>query len=113
MVLVSLDRDSELLAIIRSNGRFAINILSSGQSDLASRFARKGADKFDGISWHLDGRTPRLRGVCGWLSCTVSSLIDGGDHIVALGTVTAAQACPGDPLTYHARTFGTHAAVDV
>jgi flavin reductase (DIM6/NTAB) family NADH-FMN oxidoreductase RutF len=56
--------------------------------------------------------TPRLRGVCGWLSCTVSSLVDAGDHVVALATVTAAQACHGDPLTYHARTFGTHTRVD-
>lgn len=113
MVLVSLDRDSDLLSLVRTTRLFAVNILSSGQADLALRFALKGADKFDGISWERDAGMPRLRGVCGWLSCTVSNLVDGGDHVVALSTVTAAQAGPGDPLTYHARTFGTHTVVDV
>jgi flavin reductase (DIM6/NTAB) family NADH-FMN oxidoreductase RutF len=113
MVLVSLDRGSDLLSMVRTTRLFAVNILSSGQADLALRFARKGADKFHGISWDLDAGVPRLSGLCGWLVCTVSDLIDGGDHVVALGTVTAAQSSPGDPLTYYARTFGTHAIVDV
>jgi flavin reductase (DIM6/NTAB) family NADH-FMN oxidoreductase RutF len=112
MILVSLDRGSDLLGLVRNTRRFAVNVLSSGQAELALTFARKGADKFDGISWRLDRGVPRLDGVCGWLSCEVSTLVDGGDHVVALGFVLAAEACPGAPLTYHARTFGTHAAAD-
>jgi flavin reductase (DIM6/NTAB) family NADH-FMN oxidoreductase RutF len=76
------------------------------------RFARKGADKFRGVDWQLESGMPRLGGVCGWLRCEVTGLVDGGDHVIALGTVTAARAYPGEPLTYHARTFGTHSAAD-
>jgi flavin reductase (DIM6/NTAB) family NADH-FMN oxidoreductase RutF len=112
MVLVSLDRGSDLLAMVRTTGRFAVNILARAQAEVAMQFARKGADKFHGVDWQLVAGTPRLGGVCGWLCCEASGLVDGGDHVIALGTVIAAEACPGEPLTYHARTFGTHSAAE-
>lgn len=43
MVLVALDRRSELLGLITSSLRFGINVLGGGQSALALAFARKGA----------------------------------------------------------------------
>jgi hypothetical protein len=39
--------------------------------------------------------------------------VDGGDHVVALGTVVAAETLDGLPLTYHGRVFGTHSALEV
>ncbi|WP_448628400.1 flavin reductase [Geodermatophilus sp. URMC 64] len=40
-----------------------------------------------------------------------AQLVDGGDHVVVLGNVVRATADGGPPLTYHARTFGTHSVV--
>jgi flavin reductase (DIM6/NTAB) family NADH-FMN oxidoreductase RutF len=42
----------------------------------------------------------------------VHELVDGGDHVVVLGTVLAADTVAGPPLTYHGRAFGTHAALE-
>lgn len=113
MVLVSLDRSSELLAMVKQTGRFGVNVLGSEQSRLALAFATKGGTgKFNGVRWEADHGLPRLRGAPGWLACDVSSLVEGGDHIVALGTVTIAETAPGRPLTYHGRVFGTHAALE-
>src|SRR3954469_19110691 len=42
MVQVSLDHGSELLALVRDSGTFGLNVLSSGQSALATMFATKG-----------------------------------------------------------------------
>jgi flavin reductase (DIM6/NTAB) family NADH-FMN oxidoreductase RutF len=112
MLLVSLDRDSDLLALIRATGRFGVNVLGSRQSELALTFARKGATKFDGVEWTCAQGVPRLRGVVGWLACQLTDLVEGGDHIIALGTVVAAEVVPGPPLTYHARAFGTHATLE-
>jgi flavin reductase (DIM6/NTAB) family NADH-FMN oxidoreductase RutF len=50
--------------------------------------------------------------VSGWLACEVSGLVDGGDHVIALGTVVTAELGGSTPLTYHARAFGTHVAFD-
>jgi flavin reductase (DIM6/NTAB) family NADH-FMN oxidoreductase RutF len=114
MVLVSLDRGSDLLALVRESGRFGVNVLGATQSALALAFARKGGTgKFSGVRWDVDHGLPRLPGAPGWLACDVSALVEGGDHVVALGTVVAAETLDGRPLTYHGRVFGTHAALEV
>ncbi|WP_256671540.1 flavin reductase family protein [Nocardia cyriacigeorgica] len=109
MVLVALDRGSSLLTTVREGRRFGVNILAAEQSDLAGKFARKGADKFEGVAWELDDAVPRIGGVGGFLACRVTGFVDGGDHVVVLGQVSAARPATGSPLTYHSRVFGTHA----
>ncbi len=109
MVLVCLDRRSDLLAVLRRAGRFGVNVLGSSHSELALRFAKKGTDKFLGVAWDDQDGLPRLGGAPGWLACDVADLVDGGDHVIVLGTVLAAQAAHVEPLTYHRRSFGTHA----
>lgn len=108
MVLVALDRGSDLLAVVREQRRFGVNILGHGQDELALAFARKGTDKFDGIEWSLSAGTPRINGAPGWVACAAADLVDGGDHVVVLGHVEDADRTDHPPLTYHRRTFGTH-----
>lgn len=108
MVLVALDRRSELLRRLGPEHPFGVNVLGSSQATLAAAFARKGDDKFAGVQWDESHGAPRLEGCPGWLACTVTRLVDGGDHVVVLGDVRAAAAAGGSPLTYHARAFGTH-----
>ncbi|MEY1676332.1 flavin reductase family protein [Gordonia sp. ABKF26] len=113
MILVSLDRGSDLLAIVRRTGRFGVNVLAHDQAEVALRFARKGDDKFDGVCWSDSAGLPRIDGASGWLACTTEALVDGGDHVVALGNVVATGTTPAPPLTYHDRVFGTHRAFEV
>lgn len=113
MVVVSLDHASDLLALLRQTGRFALNVLSSTQSDIALTFARKGSDKFAGVDWRLDSGLPRVGGCVGWLACTVAQLVPGGDHTLALGNIVGADHMDAPPLTYRQRRFGTHNAFDV
>jgi flavin reductase (DIM6/NTAB) family NADH-FMN oxidoreductase RutF len=111
LVLVSLDRGSQLLEVIAAAGRFGVNVLSGDQTALAARFATRGPDKFDGVAWRSDWISPRLEGVAGFLDCEVTATLDGGDHVIVQGLVRGAEveAQQGNPpLTYHRRTFGTH-----
>jgi flavin reductase (DIM6/NTAB) family NADH-FMN oxidoreductase RutF len=110
MLLVALDRGSDLLARLELAAPFGVNVLGAGQARLAAAFARKGPDKFAGIQWRVEDGAPRLLGSPGWLACTVARLVDGGDHVVVLGYVVRAATTGGPPLTYSARTFGTHVA---
>jgi flavin reductase (DIM6/NTAB) family NADH-FMN oxidoreductase RutF len=113
MVLVSLDRGSDLLAMVTETRRFGVNVLGAHQSAIALAFARKGGtSKFNGVRWDVDHGLPRLPGAPGWLACDVETFVDGGDHVVALGLVVAAETTEGRPLTYHGRIFGTHAALE-
>lgn len=109
MVLVSLARGSETLKLVRSSGRFGLNILGADQASTALSFAKKGgAGKFHGTRWELNNDLPRIPLAPGWIACTVAELVDGGDHVIALGNVDAAELVEGRPLIYHGRLFGTH-----
>ena len=72
MVLVSLDRGSDLLALVRETGRFGVNVLGSTQSALALSFARKGPDKFTDVEWVTSTTaSPGCPDAPGWLACEV------------------------------------------
>jgi flavin reductase (DIM6/NTAB) family NADH-FMN oxidoreductase RutF len=109
MLLVSLDNTSQLLSRVTTGVRLGINILSSGQHQIATRFAKKGNDKFDAVDWSEEDGAPRISGCHAWAAVTVEQLVPAGDHTVVLGGVVGAAAAPGlSPLTYHRRIFGTH-----
>jgi flavin reductase (DIM6/NTAB) family NADH-FMN oxidoreductase RutF len=112
MVLIALGLGSGLLRLLRRTNRFALNVLSSGQRDLALIFARKGGDKFDAVAWSLSDGLPRLHGTAAWLACEVDGIVAGGDHRIAMGRVIDADHTALPPLTYHRRLFGTHATID-
>jgi flavin reductase (DIM6/NTAB) family NADH-FMN oxidoreductase RutF len=107
MVLVSLDRSSDLLAIVSESRVFGINVLNHGQKELALNFARKGPDKFEDVEWELDRGVPRIVGAATWLVCKLEQLHDGGDHLIAMGLVEHAESGPGNPLLYRRHEFGT------
>jgi len=108
MILVCLDRRSNLLRVVERTLRFGVNILGRDQSHLAMTFARKGDDKFTGVDWTFDHGLPRLGGSPVWIACNVADLSDGGDHVIVLGAIEDTQTIDVPPLTYHRRVFGTH-----
>ncbi|MDT2006195.1 flavin reductase family protein [Rhodococcus opacus] len=110
-VLVSLDRGSDLLALVLGSGRFGMNVLGSGQSALAGQFARKGSDKFQDVAWRVDGGVPRIADVPHWIAAEVMETLEVADHTVVFGRVVDIASATIPPLTYHGRVFGTHAAL--
>jgi flavin reductase (DIM6/NTAB) family NADH-FMN oxidoreductase RutF len=108
MVVIALDRASDLLAMLRRTQRFGVNVLGSSQRALAEQFADKGADKFRGVTWTAERGLPRLAEAVGWLSCRAQAFVDGGDHVLVPGLVEQAIAAPAPPLAYHRRVYGTH-----
>jgi flavin reductase (DIM6/NTAB) family NADH-FMN oxidoreductase RutF/dTDP-glucose pyrophosphorylase len=105
LVLVALDRSSDLLALLKETGRFAINLLSSGQEELGLACAKKGPEKFQTVPWHEDLGLPRIDGAAAWLACDVQELLPGGDHIIVVGLVTACETGEDEALVYHRRRF--------
>jgi flavin reductase (DIM6/NTAB) family NADH-FMN oxidoreductase RutF len=110
MVLVALDRNSDLLALIERTRRYGINVLTRGQERFAQRFARKGRNKFTGVEWHFEDGLPRLPDTQAWLACDVADLVPGGDHVIATGRVFSAEHRETAPLVYQERTFWALAA---
>jgi len=89
-------------------GAFAVNILGEDHGELATRFARKGGDKFAGVELS-DGEQgqPLLAGAIAQLECRVSEQVAAGTHIVFIAEVQAAGARLGaPPLAYFRGRFG-------
>lgn len=107
MLLVCLNKTSETQAAVLASGVFGVNILGEDQGQLAYRFAKKGAQKFDGVSVRRgEGGLPLLHDALAHIECRVTETVTGGTHTVFLGEVVQAAGRDGPPLTYFRGRFG-------
>ena len=84
---------------IRDAGTFCVNVLSSAQTELCWRFARKSVEApFDGIEWRWSEVTgsPILAGVLAWIDCSIEAVVDTGDHHFVMGRVVQLQDVAGE-----------------
>ncbi|MFG1978046.1 flavin reductase family protein [Nonomuraea fuscirosea] len=103
MISFAAAQASRTWPLIREVGAFCVNVLAEGQEALSSAFARSGGDKYRGVRWWTgrDG-APMLQDACAWIECDLLSEYDGGDHVIAVGQVTALYAAASrEPLIYH------------
>jgi flavin reductase (DIM6/NTAB) family NADH-FMN oxidoreductase RutF len=105
LLLVALDRESNLLRHLRRTGRFGLSLLAAGQEEIGRACARKDDDKFIGVAWDEDDGLPRIREAVAWIACDVHSILPGGDHLIVTGLVTRCETVAGAPLVYHRRRF--------
>jgi flavin reductase (DIM6/NTAB) family NADH-FMN oxidoreductase RutF len=105
LVLVALDRKSDLLELLHRTGRFAINLLACDQADIGLDCAKKGEDKLASVRWQPEDGLPRIEDAAAWLSCEVDQILPGGDHEIVIGLVTACDTGTDEPLVYHRRRF--------
>ncbi|MDQ0389289.1 flavin reductase (DIM6/NTAB) family NADH-FMN oxidoreductase RutF [Streptomyces sp. DSM 42143] len=81
-----------------------VHVLGEHQQDLATTFARSGADRFAAPTAWREGPegVPVLDGVLAWLVCRVVARVPAGDHRVVLAEVLLGDpAGAGRPLLYH------------
>ena len=112
LVMVALDRRRFLTPIVRSVGRYAVNILSEDQQSLSDCFAGAevvpGRDEFCGAAWH-PGPTglPLLDGAIATLECSVVETFSAGDHDLFIGRVDALENEHRHPmpLLYYRRRY--------
>jgi flavin reductase (DIM6/NTAB) family NADH-FMN oxidoreductase RutF/AcrR family transcriptional regulator len=87
------DKSSTSWPVIRAAGAFCVNILSSGQERLCAQFARRGGEKFAGVSWQAaPSGAPVLEGVMAWIDCELTQTFESGDHYIAIGRVLQLDA---------------------
>lgn len=113
LVLWSLALKSGSLAAMRASRNYAINVLGADQRVLAERFARKGIDRFEGVSWRpgLSG-APLIDGAVASFECANLSQHEAGDHIIFVGQVTHCRRRVGAvPLVFHGGRFFTGLAL--
>lgn len=85
-----------------------VHILGEHQLDLATTFARSGADRFGAGTRWFEGPegVPVLDGTLAWLVCRVAARVPAGDHRIVLAeAVLGDPAGVGRPLLYHQGRF--------
>jgi flavin reductase (DIM6/NTAB) family NADH-FMN oxidoreductase RutF len=109
LVLWSLSQAAASLPAFRAGSHYAINVLSAQQKALAERFARKGLDRWAGVSF-TEGAcgAPLLSGAAATFECFNRSRYEEGDHVIFVGEVERCSWTPGaSPLLFHGGHFYT------
>jgi flavin reductase (DIM6/NTAB) family NADH-FMN oxidoreductase RutF len=104
LALVCFANGSRTLGVVRERQRFGINVLASGQQDLARLFASKAPEheKFADVQHAVQEGIPVIEGTIAWVGCELEQLIPGGDHTIGIGAVIAAEkASERDPLIWY------------
>ena len=108
LVLWSLARRSASLPAFEASQRYAINVLSAQQVDLARRFSRPHADRFAGVAHRLGwSDAPLIDGCIAWLECRHHALHRAGDHVLFIGEVVTVERSHGPGLVFHHGCFAT------
>lgn len=106
LVLWSLDRKSSNFDAFIAARHFAVHILASHQETLASRFARKGIDRFEGLTVKRgSGGIALLDDCVAHFECRTAFQYEGGDHIIFVGEVLNFEHCQHEPLVFKRGRF--------
>ncbi len=105
LVLVSMEEGSRSRSLIKSTGRFAVNILRSDQIGLAKTFATTGEKSFEAIPHTLTGGFAFLDNAIANLGCVTTTTVPGGDHEIFIAEVVVTRVVGGEPLVYHDRSY--------
>ncbi len=101
LVLICVDHESDIHALIHESGVFAINMLHDEQASLAVELSHKGTDellaahRLENLA-HRNGETgaPLLEDSLAHVECRVQDTITAGDHTIYVGSVVAAGMNP-------------------
>ena len=106
LVLWSLAQGASSLPLFTGNSHYVINVLAGDQAELASRFARRIANRFEGIEFDLSHTgLPILKGVAAWFECHNRSRYPEGDHVIFVGEVERCNVSPRPALVFHGGQF--------
>ena len=107
MVLWSLSLGSASLPAFRDATAWAVHVLACDQQDMSDRFARRGVDKFAGLTvTNGPEGAPLIAGYAARFGCRARFEYEGGDHAIFLGEVIDFDRSDVDPLIYHGGRYG-------
>jgi flavin reductase len=109
-LLVCVHHLSRSCVAIRDNGRFCVNLLGAGQSEISDTFAGRvpapGGDKFACARWRkLATGAPAMDQALVALDCRLIECVRQGSHTIFIGKVADVALGRGAPLLYAKRAY--------
>ncbi|GCF11486.1 flavin reductase family protein [Dictyobacter arantiisoli] len=104
LLALSIENDAKSLAMIQHSQTFTINVLQSGQKELAGKLGKsylKHPDKLTGVPYILQQNNyPILQAALSWVACKVQNTVPAGDSTLIIAEViNAGILTEGDSLT--------------
>ena len=104
MLAVSVENQSHSISLIRRTGIFTVNVLASGQRELAGLLGKRWEKVPDKLAWVAHHPGPNgcavLDDARAYLECEVTGSIPAGDSTVFIARVVGAGVLrEGEPLT--------------
>jgi flavin reductase (DIM6/NTAB) family NADH-FMN oxidoreductase RutF len=110
LVAVSIENNTKSLPMILRSRAFIINVLRSGDRELAGQLGKsalKQPDKLSSVEYTPGpGGSPILRNALGWVACEVKHTIEAGDSTLVIAEVVeVGMQGEGQPLTMNEAGF--------
>lgn len=104
LLALSVENDSKSLPIIQRSRTFTVNVLHSGQRELAGKLGKSAIyhpEKLAGIEYTLGANgCPLLTDGLAWIACEVSHSVAAGDSTLFVAEVVdVGMTGEGEPLT--------------
>jgi flavin reductase (DIM6/NTAB) family NADH-FMN oxidoreductase RutF len=113
LILWSLSHRSASLAAFEAAERYAVNVLSSTQVELARRFSRPHADRFERVPLRLGwSDAPLIDGCVAWFECRHHARQRTGDHVLFIGEIVTVERARGHGLVFQHGHYGTIAPLE-
>lgn len=91
LLAVSIENDARSLPMIQRSGLFTVNVLRSGQKELAGALGKsaiKHPHKMEHINYRLEGNYPILLDGLAWVACKVQQSVLAGDSTLIVAEIT-------------------------
>jgi flavin reductase (DIM6/NTAB) family NADH-FMN oxidoreductase RutF len=108
LCVVSVANKARIHAVLRQAKRFAVNILSHDQQDVALHFAGRATHSRQAVDFGWIDGVPLLGGALGHIACDRIAEHACGDHTLFVGSIFHMAADEArEPLLHHRGHFGT------
>jgi flavin reductase (DIM6/NTAB) family NADH-FMN oxidoreductase RutF len=106
LVLICLGHAVTNIEEFRHSRYFGLSFLREDQRAISEHFARKGADKFDGVNWYAgESGVPLIANALAAIECVAYQRVTSGDHDIFVGEVVHVEVANGAPLIYYASNY--------
>jgi len=108
----TLSNRSSSLPVFEAAERYAVNVLGTGQVELARRFSRPHADRFENVKFRLGwSDAPLIDGCVAWFECRPHARHRAGDHQLFVGEIVTVERARGQGLVFHHGRYGSTAPI--
>ncbi len=114
LVVVSVDRQSNMHGHLTQGQCYAINVLKRDQEELSRRFAKPGPKDFSDLELtEAETGAPIFVDALAYVDCRVVEVVPAGDHDMFIGEPLAGETLDGEPLIFYSGQYAQLGAASI